>query len=996
MARAVAAAAGVRWTPATAGHLRLTEVEPVAVPDPPRSSPELLGQAYEALLGTPARKAGAHYTPAATAAGLTLAALDLLRPAAGPRPRRCATRRWAAARSCSPRRRGSPPRVSPRAPSCAITCGAPTSTPARWRRPRPRWRSGRRSQAAPACSARPAPTWPKATCCWPAPAYREGGAPPFDAVIGNPPFQSQLGRPTARSRPVATLLQQALDGRVAGYTDTAALFLVAATQLSAAGAVVALVQPASFLASRDTHAVRAFLAERAPPVGLWMAGEAVFTAKVSVCAPVLRVGGRLPATIRRWTGRAAAPAAPVRLDAAARETVATAASWTPLARGLGGAPVAPPLLRHRATLGERCRATAGFRDEYYGIGPFVGEVAAGEPDVSPYPLVTCGLIDPGVVHWGRRPARYGRRTYTAPAVDVDRLRAESPASPLARWVGGRLRPKVVVATQTRVIEAAVDTAGAWVPSVPVVSVDADPDDLWLVAAALLAPPVSAWALDRVGGTALADGAIKLAARHVHEVPAPADAARWAEAAAALRVVAAAADDGTWRRDLGRFARAATRAYGLAADDPVVGWWQGRLPPWARAVRSPDGHRVELRRRLRGRRGRHARRAGPDPGRPRRDLAASSTAAANALAADLLDAGLGQQAKVAAYLYNGPEYLETYFAAFKAGLAPVNTNYRYGPEEILYLFDNADAEAVVFHASFTRAARDDPRTGCRECGAGTSVADGRRPSRSGRCRTRPSCAGGADRVTRRGAAPATTSCCSTPGGTTGMPKGVMWRQDDLFKVLGGGGNAVSASRRADDLERAAPSRVGARRSSMLPACPLMHGTGQFSRVHHAARRRRGRARSRRAASTPPSCGDRRSDEGSNAIVIVGDAFAEPMLARARGRPPATYDLSKLVHHHLVGRDVEPRDQAGPAPPHPAAYAHRLVRLVRSRRHGRVGSAAGAAAETAQFQLGERVRCSPRTGGAVEPGSDEVGHGRGRRLHPARLLQGRGEVGAHVPR
>jgi len=67
--------------------------------------------------------------------------------------------------------------------------------------------------------------------------------------------------------------------------------------------------------------------------------------------------------------------------------------------------------------------------------------------------------------------------------------------------------------------------------------------------------------------------------------------------------------------------------------------------------------------------------------------------ADALAAHLLAKGLGHQAKVAGYLFNGPEYLETYFAAFKAGLAPVNTNYRYGPEEIVYLFDNADAEAV---------------------------------------------------------------------------------------------------------------------------------------------------------------------------------------------------------------------------------------------------------------------------------------------------------------
>ena len=66
------------------------------------------------------------------------------------------------------------------------------------------------------------------------------------------------------------------------------------------------------------------------------------------------------------------------------------------------------------------------------------------------------------------------------------------------------------------------------------------------------------------------------------------------------------------------------------------------------------------------------------------------ARADALAAHLIAKGLDHQAKVAAFLYNGPEYIETYYAAFKGGFAPVNTNYRYGPEELFYLFDNADA------------------------------------------------------------------------------------------------------------------------------------------------------------------------------------------------------------------------------------------------------------------------------------------------------------------
>ncbi|MDZ4055270.1 MAG: AMP-binding protein, partial [Phenylobacterium sp.] len=77
--------------------------------------------------------------------------------------------------------------------------------------------------------------------------------------------------------------------------------------------------------------------------------------------------------------------------------------------------------------------------------------------------------------------------------------------------------------------------------------------------------------------------------------------------------------------------------------------------------------------------------------------------ANALARRLVEKGLTHQSKVAAYLYNGPEYIESYYAAFKAGLVPFNTNYRYSGDELVYLFDNADAEAVVFHASFAETA-----------------------------------------------------------------------------------------------------------------------------------------------------------------------------------------------------------------------------------------------------------------------------------------------------
>ena len=74
--------------------------------------------------------------------------------------------------------------------------------------------------------------------------------------------------------------------------------------------------------------------------------------------------------------------------------------------------------------------------------------------------------------------------------------------------------------------------------------------------------------------------------------------------------------------------------------------------------------------------------------------------ANGVAHALLDADTVEQDKVALYLYNDIAYMESMFASFKAGLVPVNTNYRYADDELVYLWDNADAVAVVFHGSFT--------------------------------------------------------------------------------------------------------------------------------------------------------------------------------------------------------------------------------------------------------------------------------------------------------
>src|SRR5579863_7480984 len=86
--------------------------------------------------------------------------------------------------------------------------------------------------------------------------------------------------------------------------------------------------------------------------------------------------------------------------------------------------------------------------------------------------------------------------------------------------------------------------------------------------------------------------------------------------------------------------------------------------------------------------------------PRATSWAETERRANGVARALLELGVRHQDKVAHYLYNCPEYLESTFAILKAGLVPVNTNYRYTDDELVYIWDNADAVAVIFHGAFS--------------------------------------------------------------------------------------------------------------------------------------------------------------------------------------------------------------------------------------------------------------------------------------------------------
>jgi hypothetical protein len=217
-------------------------------------------------------------------------------------------------------------------------------------------------------------------------------------------------------------------------------------------------------------------------------------------------------------------------------------------------------------LGDLVSATAGFRDEYYGL---VGACVEwdGETGSEPNRLVTVGSIDPLTSDWGQTPRRIGGRSWTRPVVDLDRL---EPA--IRRWADQRLTAKVVLATQSRVLEPVVDHDGHLVPLTPLISLAAESTDLNRVAAVLLAPPVVAWAWQRWFGAALSVDGLKLAARQVVQLPLPADDVAWDEAASLL---GPAADRGPEEAAAlaGRVAEAMNRAYG--ADEAVLAWWRDR-------------------------------------------------------------------------------------------------------------------------------------------------------------------------------------------------------------------------------------------------------------------------------------------------------------------------------------------------------------------------------------------------------------------------------------
>ncbi len=274
--------------------------------------------------------------------------------------------------------------------------------------------------------------------------------------------------------------------------------------------------------------------------------------------------------------------------------------------------------------------------------------------------------------------------------------------------------------------------------------------------------------------------------------------------------------------------------------------------------------------------------------PRRIVWSDLRRRAHNLGRAMLDMGASRQAKVALYTYNHPAYMEGCYAAMAAGLVPFNVNYRYREEELHYLLDNADAEIVIVHEEFVprlaHVAADLPRLrGFLVAGDSTSVDT----AALQHARSYEDAAESDGEPLDAVRSPDDRLFLYT-GGTTGMPKGVMWRQGDLYYRLAGGGAgrppATMEELRAFVAEQRVPLRT-------LIGPPLMHGTGWFTALiawlaggavvllddpHHFS---------------PKMLWETVQRERTTALTIVGDSFAKPMLRELRegGR---TYDVGSL--------------------------------------------------------------------------------------------------------
>jgi 3-oxocholest-4-en-26-oate---CoA ligase len=267
--------------------------------------------------------------------------------------------------------------------------------------------------------------------------------------------------------------------------------------------------------------------------------------------------------------------------------------------------------------------------------------------------------------------------------------------------------------------------------------------------------------------------------------------------------------------------------------------------------------------------------------------AEMEARANQLAHYLAAQGIGPGDHVGIYSYNSVEWVETAWAVFKLRAIWININYRYVKDELQYLLSNADLQALVYQREFSPLVAtllpelsDLRHVVVIEDGSGGEVAPGSveyEAALDGQSTAR-------DFGPRSG----DDLYILYTGGTTGMPKGVVWRHEDVFYALGGGTDPVTNTRVTDPAYMVEKGAGGG--MVHLPVAPLMHGATQWCVMGQSFV---GSKIVLMAKFDPHDVWRLVGEERVNSVMITGDAMGKPLIERLDEPDAASFDLSSLL-------------------------------------------------------------------------------------------------------
>ncbi|HET9076472.1 MAG TPA: AMP-binding protein [Acidimicrobiales bacterium] len=337
------------------------------------------------------------------------------------------------------------------------------------------------------------------------------------------------------------------------------------------------------------------------------------------------------------------------------------------------------------------------------------------------------------------------------------------------------------------------------------------------------------------------------------------------------------------------------------------------------------------------------------------------------------AGLGPDSKVALYLYNSPEYLVAQYGAFKARAAAINVNYRYVDDELAYLLADSDSEVLVFHTSLAdRVARVADRLPLLRLlvevddGGGVHL-DGAVPMEKLLADHDP-----APRVERGG----DDLYMLYTGGTTGMPKGVMYHQHDFVKGMYANfallGLPVAPPASIEEIPDFVAAMDQLPRLVSIPCPPLMHGTGMWVGAMPALVAGGTVVLLESRTFDPSELWRVAERERATRVVVVGDAFARPMLRaleqmESEGR---ACDLSSVDSIASSGAMWSAEVKDGLAARLDAVMIDALG-STEGGGYGVTSASRTAKVDTARFSLVPGTRVITADGRDVEPGSDEQG-------------------------